>query len=132
MDSSVPEEERPLSVLVVDDEEGVRSLLRRWLERWHFTVRTAGSATDALALMIAHPSDIVLCDIRMPGRDGVWLVEKLTEAWPTTVFVMTSGVSDADVIERVRRLGAVDFVPKPVGRESFREAMDRAVKACGR
>jgi DNA-binding NarL/FixJ family response regulator len=50
----------------------------------------AGSATDALALMVAHTSNIVLCDIRMPGRDGVWLMQKIMEAWPQTVFVMTS------------------------------------------
>ena len=121
-----------LSVLVVDDDEAMRRLLRRWLEEWQFGVRTAGSATDALALMIAHPAAIVLCDIRMPGRDGVWLMQQIGEAWPQTVLVMTSAVSDPDVVELVRNLGAVDFVTKPVGRESLRQAMDRAEKAARR
>ena len=119
----------PLSVLVVDDDEAIRKLLRRWVEQWGFDVRTAGSAHDALALMVAHPAAIVLCDIRMPGRDGVWLIRQIREVWPQTVPVMTSAVSEPDVVEQVRLLGAVDFVTKPVGRESFRQAIDRAVSA---
>ena len=118
-----------LSVLVVDDDDAIRKLLRRWLEQWQFAVRTAGSATDALTLMIAHPAAIVLCDIRMPGRDGVWLMQQIREAWPQTVLVMTSAVSEPEVVEQVRMLGAVDFVTKPVGRESFRQAIDRAASA---
>jgi DNA-binding NtrC family response regulator len=119
------------SVLVVDDDEAIRKLLRRWLEQWGFSVRSASSADSALALMAASPAAIVLCDIRMPGRDGVWLMQQIREEWPATALIATSGVSELAVLERVRRLGAVDFVPKPVGRESLKQAMDRARQVLG-
>jgi two-component system cell cycle sensor histidine kinase/response regulator CckA len=119
------------SVLVVDDDEAIRRLLRRWLEQWQFAVRLAGSASDALALMAADPAAIVLCDVRMPDRDGVWLMQQIRERWPQTILIATSAGSDLDVIEQVRNLGAVDYVTKPVGRESLKQAMYRARKASG-
>jgi DNA-binding NtrC family response regulator len=119
------------SVLVVDDDEAVRNVLRRWLEQWRFAVRSAGSADDALGLMAEHAAAIVLCDIRMPGHDGLWLMQQVREQWPRTVLIATSAVSEIDVVQQVRRLGAVDYVTKPVGRESLRQAMERAENAVG-
>jgi CheY-like chemotaxis protein len=119
------------AVLVVDDDDAIRALLRRWLDQWGYAVRSAGSANDALALMADHAAGIVLCDIRMPGQDGVWLMQQIRNEWPQTVLIATSGVSELSVIEQVRRLGAVDYVTKPVGRESLRQAMARADKAAG-
>jgi len=60
-------------VLVVDDEEPIRSFLRRRLEGWGYTVRGAGSATAALELMVADPATIAIIDIGIPGHDGLWL-----------------------------------------------------------
>jgi DNA-binding NtrC family response regulator len=116
------------SVLVVDDDEAIRALLRHWLDQWGYAVRSAGSADDALALMADHAAEIVLCDIRMPGHDGLWLMQQIRNQWPQTAFIATSGVSEVAVVEQVRRLGAIDYVTKPVGRESLRQAMERARK----
>lgn len=113
-------------VLIVDDDPGIRKLLRHWLEQWQFPVRSAASAADALALMTADPAAIVLCDIRMPGRDGLWLMRQIKEGWPQTVLIATSGVSDLDVVVEVRELGVAAYVTKPVGRESLRQALERA------
>jgi CheY-like chemotaxis protein len=119
------------AVLVVDDDGAIRALLRRWLDQWGYAVRSAGSADDALALMAEEAAAIVLCDIRMPGHDGLWLMQLIRNEWPHTVLIATSGVSELGVVEQVRRLGAVDYVTKPVGRESLRQAMERAAKAVG-
>ena len=59
-------------VLVVDDEIGVRELLCRWLRAVGFSVKAASSAQDALEAIEQGPPAVALCDISMPGRDGLW------------------------------------------------------------
>src|SRR5260370_40256269 len=63
-------------VLVVDDESVVRDFLARCLEGWGYTTRKVGSAAEALELMVERPPSLVLCDIKMPGQDGLWLAAR--------------------------------------------------------
>lgn len=117
-------------VLVVDDEERICSLLRRRLEGWGYRVETALSATDALEMMLADPASIAILDIRMPGHDGLWLAEQIRQRWKTAIIIAT-GADDMGTIERIREVGAVDYVLKPFDRELLRQAMQRAAKAVG-
>ena len=116
-------------VLVVDDEAPICRLLKRWLEAWGYAVKDAGSATDALAAMEAEPASIVLCDIRMPGHDGIWLAEQVRTKWPNTAIIMATGVDDFQTITRSQSVGAVDYVTKPFGRELLMQALQRAEAA---
>ena len=86
-------------VLVVDDEEPIRNLLSRQLAGWGYSVRTASTAMEALELMAAEPAAIALVDLRMPGQDGVWLIDRLHRQWRKTVFVVITAVGDIEVIE---------------------------------
>jgi CheY-like chemotaxis protein len=118
-----------LRILVVDDEKPIRQLLSRWLAAWGYDVRDAASATEALVLMAESPASIVLCDVSMPDHDGLWLTDRIREQWPETAVIMASGAQDLEVIRSTRRKGAVDFVPKPFGREVLRQALQRAQQA---
>lgn len=113
-------------VLVVDDEPAVRRLLTHWLEGWGCQVRQAGTATEALELMEAEAASVMLCDVNMPGHDGLWLVEQVRPRWPKTVVVMASGIDDFQTVTRSRQDGAVDYLTKPFGRELVRQALWRA------
>ena len=113
-------------VLVVDDEPSICQLLTRWLESLGYATRWAVTANEALATMTAEPASIMLCDVRMPNRDGHWLVERVRARWPRTAVIMASGVDDMQTVLRARRQGAVDFVAKPFGRESILQALRRA------
>jgi DNA-binding NtrC family response regulator len=119
----------PLSVLVVDDDPAIRHMLKRWLENWDYTVRDAPNATAAMAVMFAEPASIVFCDIRMPGHDGFWLVDRIHQTWPETAIIMITGVDDLQTVVRARREGAVDYVTKPFAREILRQALERAKAA---
>ena len=121
-----------MRVLVVDDESRVTELLGRWLTRWNYEVNTAASAIEALESMLAQPCDIMLCDIRMPGQDGLWLAERVREKWPRTAIIMASGVMEVDDVMKSRKLGAVDYVTKPFGKELLLQALDRAAVALGK
>ena len=67
-------------LLVVDDQQVVRDFLKRCLEGSGVVVKLAGSAAIALELMTTAPASVVLCDIRMPGHDGIWLAERIRES----------------------------------------------------
>jgi response regulator RpfG family c-di-GMP phosphodiesterase len=116
------------SVLVVDDEEGVRELLCRWLQAGGYYVRAAGSAEEALVVVEHEPVAVALCDIRMPGRDGLWLVNHLRQRHPETAVIMATGVQDVGAAVQSLRQGVVDYLTKPFGRERLREAVWRAVE----
>ena len=67
------------SVLLVDDEEGIRALMSRWLDGLGHESRQASSAEQALEEMARDEADVAVCDISMPGRDGLWLAAQLRE-----------------------------------------------------
>jgi DNA-binding NtrC family response regulator len=115
--------------MVVDDEEGVRQLLRRWLSAWGYDTQVAISANDALEQMAFAPASIVLCDVMMPVHDGIWLVEQLRHRWPDTAVIMASGAQDMKTVIATRKHGAVDYITKPFGREMLLQALQRATEA---
>ncbi|HET9468140.1 MAG TPA: response regulator [Vicinamibacterales bacterium] len=116
-------------VLVVDDDAATREFLRGWLETMGYDVREAPTAEIALGTMIEAPASIVMLDIDMPGHDGLWLAERVRDAWPATAIVFASGVDKMETIERARWLGAVDYVQKPFQWELVAQAMRRAGRA---
>jgi CheY-like chemotaxis protein len=116
-------------VLIVDDEEPIRRFLRRRLESWGYKVQEAESATEALERMLSEPAAIAIIDIRMPGRNGLWLAEQIRQRWSKTAIIMATGADDMGSVEKSRKLGAVDYVLKPFDRELLRQALVRAGNA---
>jgi len=101
-------------VLVVDDEEGLRHMLRLILERAGYEVETASDGEHALAQLELRPDIwVVLCDLRMPRLDGLGFLERARDRYPEALFIMMSAYGTTDTaIEAVKR-GAYDFVSKP-------------------
>ena len=103
----------PLSVLVVDDEQRSLETLRRTLED-HFTIFTALSAEEGLALMEGEYIQIVLSDQRMPGTSGVEFLRNVRARWPNTMRLILSGHTDAeDIIAGVNDAGIWQYLLKP-------------------
>jgi len=94
-------------VLVVDDESGVRDLMSRWLAAG-YDVRTASNADEALTRVHGDPPAVALCDIRMPGRDGLWLAQQIRDASPETAVIMATGVQDVASAVTSLQQGAID------------------------
>ncbi len=116
------------SVLVVDDETGVRDLLTRWLAAGGYDVHTASNATEALRHVTGDPPAVAVCDIRMPGHDGLWLAQQIRQTAPETAVIMATGVQDAaSAVTSVQR-GAIDYLTKPFGRDRLRESVSRGVE----
>src|SRR5438093_9377618 len=83
-----------LSVLVVDDETGVRELIARWLASGGYDVRTASCADEALERVHDAAPAVAVCDVRMPGHDGLWLAKHIRDEAPETAVIMATGVQD--------------------------------------
>lgn len=112
-------------VLIVDDDAAIRELLGRCLEAAGHLVKQASSADVALDVMAEAPASVVLCDIRMPGRDGLWLAERLRAEWPSTRVVMVTAIDDLRTIQQSRDLGAADYLTKPVNRDQLQQVVGR-------
>jgi CheY-like chemotaxis protein len=112
-------------VLVVDDESVVRDFLIRCLDEWGYEGQQAASAAEALELMVDRPASIVLCDIRMPGQDGLWLAERLRSHWPKTAVVMATAIDDLQTVSQSRQLGVVDYINKPIKPDQLLQVLRR-------
>jgi cyclic di-GMP phosphodiesterase len=116
------------SVLVVDDETGVRELMARWLARGGYDVRTAADADEALRRVHDRPPAVALCDIRMPGHDGLWLAHQIRHDAPETAVIMATGVQDVGPAVTSLREGVIDYLTKPFGRERLRDSVVRGLE----
>src|SRR5688500_16217536 len=93
-----------------------------------YSVRTAGSAEEALTLLQKDPADAVFSDIRMPGMNGVELLRRVRQKWNTTeVVIMTSDATVDTAISAIRE-GAYDYLLKPVEDVDILLALARRVK----
>lgn len=104
----------PNSVLVVDDEEGIRRALAGVLEDEGFTVETASSGEECISAFERRVFSCVLLDVWLPGIDGMDTLERLRSAYPETAVIMISGHGNIETAVRATRLGALDFIEKPL------------------
>jgi two-component system nitrogen regulation response regulator NtrX len=117
------------SVLVIDDEEGVRESLRQLLDYEGYRVVVAGNADQALSKFREEAPDVVLLDIKMPRVDGLEALSKIRGLDPDAVVVMISGHgSVAAAVDAVKR-GAYDFLEKPLDRDRVLTTLGNALAA---
>src|SRR3954471_2463371 len=104
----------PNSVLVVDDEEGIRLTLCGVLEDEGMSVNTAASGEDCLKAFERRIFSCVLLDVWLPGIDGIETLARLKAAYPEAAGIMLSGHGSIETAVRATRLGALDFIEKPL------------------
>ena len=111
--------ETPIKVLIVDDEAGVRELLKDALKLAGFETHTASDGMSALTALRTYTPDIMIIDINMPLMDGFELVERLRETGNEVPVLMLSARADRVDVTRGLTLGADDYVVKPFGLEEL-------------
>ncbi|HLI62858.1 MAG TPA: sigma-54 dependent transcriptional regulator [Terriglobales bacterium] len=113
-------------ILVVDDEPSMLRYLQTVLELDSYRVSTASNGMEALDKVQREPPDLVLLDMVMPGADGLETLQRIREARPSTKVVMLSCVRDTRKVAQAMRLGAQDYLSKPVQKEE----MDEVLRFC--
>jgi two-component system response regulator AtoC len=115
------------SVLIVDDEKHTREGLQQALAE-HYDVTVAGNADEAFNLMDAQPFDIILTDLRMPGKSGLKVIDKALGLPHKPAVIMMTAYGNIDTAVDAMKRGAVDFLTKPVNIERLEVLMQRALK----
>ncbi len=114
------------SILLVDDEEGIRKVLGIALTDLGYKVHPAANGVDALRIFKDVQPPIVLTDIKMPEMDGIELLRRLKELSPDTEVIMITGHGDIDLAIKSVKYEATDFVTKPINDEVLEIALNRA------
>jgi DNA-binding NtrC family response regulator len=106
-------------VMFVDDEEGVRLSWNRYLTEHGFDVTTAEDGAKAISKLRTEDVDVVVSDLKMPGVDGIQLLEWIHAKRPETRFILLTGFGNEEVERTVRQLGAFDYLNKPISPETL-------------
>jgi two-component system, NtrC family, response regulator HydG len=114
-------------LLVVDDEVRYRDLYAQTLARAGIEAAQAGSAEEALELLGEGPVDMVVSDVRMPGQDGLFLLRRARERWPALPFLLVTAFADVRGAVDALKLGAVDYLAKPVDLDELLAAVHDAL-----
>lgn len=116
------------NILVIDDEEVVRRSLYRTLDGAHCAVELAGNGATGLDVLRRKAFDLVLLDLRMPGMDGVEVLGAIKRDWPETEVIVITGYPALESAKQAMRLGAYDYLAKPIGPEEVLQAAHQAVE----
>jgi len=114
-------------ILVVDDEANIRALIDEILSEEGYDVTTAADAKEARGARKRQEFDLILLDIWMPDTDGISLLREWSEGGATGTVVMMSGHGTVDTAVEATRLGAVDFIEKPVSLAKLLRTVERAL-----
>jgi signal transduction histidine kinase len=115
------------TILLVDDEPGIRKVLYITLSHAGFTVWTARDGDDGWHLFKEKHPDIVITDIKMPGIDGIDLLKQIKQIRPDTEVIMITGHGDMDLAVKSLQYEAADFITKPIDDAEIETAVKKAV-----
>lgn len=114
-------------ILVVDDDASVRDVISVLLAEEGYACLSAADADSALALVHEAETQLVISDMKMPGRDGLWLLDRLRQDQPDTAVIMLTGFGDTESAVECLRRGATDYLLKPPKVTDLIRAIERAL-----
>jgi signal transduction histidine kinase len=119
-------------ILIVDDDPALLQALPHaiTLRMQQVVIDTTDSATGALQLVQGQLYDAIVSDIKMPGMDGLALIEQMQKLCPDTPALLITGHGERNLALQALRVGAYDFIQKPIDRDYFISALRRAIQTC--
>lgn len=116
------------NILVVDDEEVMRDSCRQILSREGHNVKVAEDGHEGLELLKEKSFDLVILDLKMPGIDGMQVLEEIKQSSPETIVIVITGYATVESAVEAMKRGAYDFLPKPFTPGEFRLIVERALE----
>ena len=120
-------ETKPL-ILSADDEPGICEMIKDVFEDVEYEVITAGDGVQALDLIQERMPDLVLLNIKMPRKSGIEVLHEMTQRYADIAVVMLSAVTDLKIAVEAVRLGAADYLVKPLGVDEVVDSVQRALE----
>ena len=118
-----------MKLLIVDDEVEICDFLKSFFEERNYEVKTASSGQAALAVVEQFKPYIVLLDIKMPGVDGIQVLGSIKKKYPRTKVIMVTALETRDKIEECLRLGADNYITKPLSLEYLENDVREKIEA---
>lgn len=121
-----------MKALIVDDEKHVRDAIRllgHWAELGVETLLEAADGSEAVAVITAESPELILSDMRMPGKDGMALLEWISTHAPHSKVVVISGYDDFELVRHAIRYGGMDYLLKPVEADELNASLGKAIRA---
>ncbi len=116
------------NILIVEDEELMRSILRQLLEGEDYQVFTADSAENALAIFSTNEIAVTLTDIKMSGMDGIELLDQIKAIDDEAIVIIMTAYSSVDSAIAALRKGAYDYITKPFVNENLLQTVRNAIR----
>ena len=118
-------------VLVVDDERDMRLVLVKYLQKFNYEVLEADSGKGALELLEKNEPDLILCDFKLGDMDGISVLTKIKSKYPAMPVIFITGYGDVKIAVDVMRLGAFDYVTKPLFPDEILRTIRKALEKKG-
>ena len=116
------------SILIVDDEDAQRNVLKGYLEKKGYKIFSASSGTDGIKAVQNNPIDIVLSDFKMPDKTGLEVLEEVKKINPEISFVILTAYGTIENAVKAMRLGAFDYISKPVDLDELDLMIERIIE----
>lgn len=117
-----------MKILVVDDESIVLDSCRRVLGAEGFEVSAVISADEAIKTIVNEKPSLLLIDVKMPGRDGMYLMREVKERWPDIPVIVMSGYATRETIAEAAEIGAASFIAKPFTPEELLKTVQKVIQ----
>jgi two-component system response regulator AtoC len=115
-----------VTILIIDDEENMRHMLSKMLQRSGYSVQNAADGQEGLAKLESGAFDFILCDIKMPIMDGMAFLKQYSQTMHTSTVIMMSAYGTIDLAVEAMQLGAYDFISKPFKKDEVLLAIRKA------
>jgi response regulator RpfG family c-di-GMP phosphodiesterase len=117
-----------LAVTVVEDEPMAQDVLVRAARSWHYECQSASSAEQAMELLERNLTPVVVTDLRMPGRGGLWLVRQIRQRWPEVGIIVLTAGHDPESTSECLQAGAHHYFFKPIKLDEFRHVLETTLR----
>jgi DNA-binding NtrC family response regulator len=113
-------------VLIIEDDESARTRLEREIKKEGFVVLSAENGRIGVEILEKERPEIVLSDLKMPEMSGMEVLKRVKEVSPATQFILMSSYGDMDTVIEALRLGAFDYIKKPIDLDLLTQILGRA------
>lgn len=117
------------NLLVTDDREGIRQLLKEVLEVFGYSVHTAATGQEALNTLTSEEIDLVFLDLKMAGMDGLETLKAIKESRRGPKVIMMTAYQDAGTLKEALKYGASGFIAKPFDLNELHEVIERELQS---
>lgn len=115
-------------ILIIDDDQDICALLSRYLTKKGYDTASAGTAKTGLEQLKEQQFDLVVCDFKLPDADGLDLIKKIKESQPNIQIILITGYADLRIAVKAMKLGAFDYVAKPLYQDELLLTIKSALK----